>query len=115
MAISGKMEKASSTFADILNAVDTLFNKAPLKTKSRLTKRNVRGIQQVTVINAYLENKWGVEFRIKTLDKLVEERIETSISENGKSREELIKFAEALNKSIQDEQTLNLIQRGLGK
>ena len=78
-----------------------------------LTLQNVQGVQTTEAINLFLDTKFG--FRNIILDKMAQERIETSISEKGKSREELIKMTENLGAKINDEQTINTLLSNMGK
>lgn len=102
-----------SNMADILTAIDKFFNKENIEQKSRLTRRNIRGIMRVRGTNEYFMRKFGVKNDI--LETLVDCRIVLSISEKGKGREEMIEMVKSMNGGIQNEQQISMLMQGLGK
>ena len=101
------------TLSDTLNSIDNLLNGGNLKLKSRLTLQNVQGVQTAAAINFFLKTKF--DFTNEILTVMAIERIETSISEKGKSRDEMIKIVEGLSQGLQEEKSMQTILANMGR
>ena len=102
-------QKETSKIQEFITSINEFFSDKNLEQKSRLSSRNIKGINAALCINKFLKNKYN--FENKVLKELVERKTEYSISLDGKGRDEVIELCKAFGNTLQQEETLDMIRK----
>jgi len=73
--------------AELIRELNQALNESSFFAKSRITRRNVRGILRGNALQDYLMDKYG--FRIRVLDTLIANKLQLVLSIDGKGRKEI--------------------------
>ncbi len=91
---NGKSEETAA----IIHSIDDVLNLRNYAGKSNINPINLDGISRGLALNEYCERVY--HFRIKVLDKLIEDRLKHIPSIKGKGREQMLTGIEAIKAVI---------------
>lgn len=98
--------------SELIAELDRVMNTTAFYSKSDITSRNLRGILKAQAFQEYLFHRYG--FRIKVLEKLIEDKLQNVLSVDRKGRKEIADMISKGTMKIEAKSGLDIADKLLG-